>query len=182
MIWFALKPGGLLVSICCVYCSVSSEKHCRAVQASAPRRETLRHQKCSRRENQLSLSLKCIRNSSPWILFIFTQAEHSKFRCKQLSNKTKTERHFQKKLLKSSQATTALSGLSGCWRWHCFSRKVFLKVWVSVDKSHLSKDLPSRFRFCKTQNYFEMCKWSLLEKVTYLNRNVLGSRFPTALV
>lgn len=49
-------------------------------------------------------------------------------------------------------------------------------------KSHLSKDLPSCFRPRKTQNYFEVCKWSLLEKVTYLNRNVLGSRFPTALV
>lgn len=184
MIWFALKPGGLLVSICCVYCSVSSEKHCRAVQASAPRRETLRHQKCSRRENLFSLSLKYIRNSSPWILFIFTQTEHSEFLlagCKQLLNKAKTERHFQKKQLKSSQTTMAVSGLSGCWGWHCFSKKVFLKVGVSRDKSHFSKDLPSCFRFCKTQNYFEVCKWSLLEKVTYLNQNVLG-RFPTALV
>lgn len=184
MIWFALKPGGLLVSICCVYCSVSGEKHCRAVQASAPRRETLCHQKCSRRENRLSLSLKCIRNSSPWILFMFTQNEHREFllaRCKQLYNKTKAEQCFQKKQLKSSQTTT-VSALSGCWRWHCFSKKVFLKVWVSMDKSHVSKDLPSCFCFCKTQDYFEVCKWSLLEKVTYSNQNVLGSRFPTALV
>lgn len=60
MIWFALKPGGLLVSICCVYCSVSSEKHCIAVQASVPLREnSLRYQKCSRRENLLLQYLQC---------------------------------------------------------------------------------------------------------------------------
>lgn len=51
-----------------------------------------------------------------------------------------------------------------------------------MGKSHVSKDLPSCLRFCKTQKYFEVCKWSLLEKVTYLNQNVLGSRFPTAVV
>lgn len=94
MIWFALKPGGLLVSICCVYCSVSSEKHCIAVQASVPLREnSLRYQKCSGRENLVLQYLKYETYQRLEPLEGFMQNKCTGFilaSCKQLYSKAKT--------------------------------------------------------------------------------------------
>lgn len=51
-------------------------------------------------------------------------------------------------------------------------------------RCRVSKDLLWFFRLCKKplSLEFKLREWSLLEKVTYLNQNIFGSRLPAALV